>query len=60
MEHDAYRFQLVQHECLSLYDGSHDYTHEQMVTNAPRSDVELALQALGLSPNTVGSRLAFG
>src|SRR5512135_2520398 len=59
MEHDSYRFQLGWYECLSLYDGFYDYTHEQMVTNAPRSDVELALQAHGLSPNAVTTPYTF-
>ena len=59
MELDLYRFQLGTHECVSLYDGFHDYNHEQMFTNAPRSDVELALQAHGLSPNAVTTPFTF-
>ncbi len=38
---------------MALYDGYHDHKLENMVTNAPRSEVEAALQALGLSPQFV-------
>lgn len=59
MELDPYRFQLGNYECVSLYDGFHDYNHEEMVTNAPRSEVELALQAHGLSPSAVTTPFTF-
>lgn len=53
MESDHYRFQLGSTECVSLYDGSHDYKLEDMVTNAPRPAVEVALQAQGFSSQVV-------
>lgn len=59
MELGVYRFRLGNHECLSLYDGFLDYRHEQMVTNAPRSDVERALQAHGLSSSAVTTPFTF-
>lgn len=59
METDHYRFQLGSNECVSLFDGSHDYKLEDMVSNAPRSAVELALQAQGLSPQVVTSPFTF-
>ena len=48
-----HRFQLGSFECVALYDGYHDHKLENMVTNAPRSEVQAALQALGLSPQFV-------
>jgi glyoxylase-like metal-dependent hydrolase (beta-lactamase superfamily II) len=49
MKNDYFRFQLGNNECVSLYDGYHDYELEQMIANAPRSEVETALRAHGLS-----------
>jgi len=50
MKPDFYSFLIGNHKCVALYDGYHDHKLENMVTNAPRSEVEAALQALGLSP----------
>jgi glyoxylase-like metal-dependent hydrolase (beta-lactamase superfamily II) len=49
MKNDYFRFQLGNDECVSLYDGYHDYDLEQMIANVPRPEVESALQAHGLS-----------
>ena len=53
MKPDFYSFLIGNHKCVALYDGYHDHKLENMVTNAPRSEVEAALQALGLSPQFV-------
>ncbi len=47
MNSDFYRFQLGNYECVTLYDGYHDYKLEQMVTNAPQTAIEAALRAHG-------------
>ena len=49
MEQGYYRFQLGSYDCVSLFDGYHDYELEQMVANAARADVEAVLEAHGLS-----------
>ena len=54
-----YRFQLGSYECVSLYDGFHDYGLEQMFTNVPGLDVEIALQAHGFSPKAVTTPFTF-
>jgi len=59
MELGYYCFQLGNYECVSLYDGFHDYKHEQMFTNVSRADVELALQAQGLSLHAVTTPFTF-
>jgi len=55
MNLDYYRFRLGSHACVALYDGYHHHKLENMVTNAPRTEVEAALQALGLSPQFVAT-----
>jgi glyoxylase-like metal-dependent hydrolase (beta-lactamase superfamily II) len=59
MEIDYFRFQLGSNECVSLYDGYHDYKLEQMVANAPQSDVEAALEARGLSTQVITTPFTF-
>jgi glyoxylase-like metal-dependent hydrolase (beta-lactamase superfamily II) len=59
MNADFYRFRLGNYECVSLYDGHHDYKLEQMVTNAPQVDVEVALRAHGFSPEFVTTPFTF-
>ena len=54
-----YRFQLGSNECISLYDGSGDYKLEQMVANAPRSNVEAALQARSLPTQVITTPYTF-
>jgi glyoxylase-like metal-dependent hydrolase (beta-lactamase superfamily II) len=53
MKPDFYSFLIGNHKCVALYDGYHDHKLENMVTNAPRAEVEAALQALGLSQQFV-------
>lgn len=48
MEKSFYRFQLGNYECVLLYDGYHHYKLNQMVINAPQSEVEAVLQTHGL------------
>lgn len=48
MSPEYYRFQLGGHECVALYDGYHNHKLQNMVTNAPRSEVEAELLAMGL------------
>jgi glyoxylase-like metal-dependent hydrolase (beta-lactamase superfamily II) len=48
-----FRFKLGDFACVCLSDGFHDYQLEQMFANAPRTDVEAALQAHGLSHEVV-------
>lgn len=45
---EFYRFQLGRHECVALYDGYHDHKLQNIVANAPTSEVEAALSAHGL------------
>lgn len=59
MDTEHYRFQLGSYECVSLYDGFHDYELEQMFTNVPRADVEIALQAHGFAQNAVTTPFTF-
>ena len=59
MKNDYFRFQLGNNECVSLYDGYHDYTLEQMVANAPRPEVEAILQAHGLPTQVVTTPFTF-
>ena len=59
MDTEYYRFQLGSFECVSLYDGFHDYELEQMFTNVPRPDVEIALQAHGFSSKAVTTPFTF-
>jgi glyoxylase-like metal-dependent hydrolase (beta-lactamase superfamily II) len=55
MSPDYYRFHIGSHECVALYDGYHDHKLEKMVTNAPRAEVAVALDALGFSPQFVST-----
>jgi glyoxylase-like metal-dependent hydrolase (beta-lactamase superfamily II) len=48
MSSDYFRFQIGSLECVALYDGFHNHKLQNMVTNAPRSEVEAALVAQGL------------
>ena len=59
MDTEHYRFQVGNFECISLYDGFHDYQLEQMFTNVPRPDVEIALQAHSYSPTAVTTPFTF-
>jgi len=59
MDTEYYRFQLGSFECVSFYDGFHDYKHEQMFANVSRPDVESALQAHGFSPEAVTTPFTF-
>src|SRR6266508_4540886 len=59
MDIEHYRFQLGRYDCVSLYDGFHDYKLEQMFTNVPRPDVEIALQAQGFSQKAVTTPFTF-
>ena|SRR5688572_29251957 len=59
MHTEQYHFQLGSFECVSLYDGFHDYEMKQMFTNIPASEVEIALQAHGLSPRAVTTHSLF-
>ena len=59
MDSEYYRFQLGDFECVSLYDGFHDYALEQMFINVPQPDVEMALQAHDSSPTAVTTPFTF-
>lgn len=59
MSTDYYRFPLGSFDCISLYDGFHDYKLEQMVTNAPRAEIEAALLIRGFSPQVVTTPFTF-
>jgi len=59
MDIEHYRFQLGSYECVSLYDGFNDYKLEQMFTNVPGPDVEIALQAQGFSQSAVTTPFTF-
>ena len=59
MDIEHYRFQLGSYECVSLYDGFNDYKLEQMFTNVPGPDVEIALQAQGFSQRAVTTPFTF-
>jgi glyoxylase-like metal-dependent hydrolase (beta-lactamase superfamily II) len=48
-----YRFRLGGFDCVSLYDGFHEYQHELMFTNVPPPAVEAALQSHGLLTSAV-------
>jgi glyoxylase-like metal-dependent hydrolase (beta-lactamase superfamily II) len=59
MDTEHFRFRLGNFECVSLYDGFHDYQLEQMFANVPPSDVESALQAHGFSTEAVTTPFTF-
>jgi glyoxylase-like metal-dependent hydrolase (beta-lactamase superfamily II) len=59
MDTEYYHFQLGSFECVSLYDGFHGYKLEEMFTNVPRPDVEIALQAQGFSQKAVTTPFTF-
>jgi len=59
MDTEYYRFQLGNFECISFYDGFHDYKLDAMFMNVPASDVEQALQAHGFSPKAVTTPFTF-
>jgi glyoxylase-like metal-dependent hydrolase (beta-lactamase superfamily II) len=59
MNSDFYRFHLGNYECVTLYDGYHDYKLEQMVTNAPQVDIEATLRAHGFPPEFVTTPFTF-
>ena len=59
MRADYHRFRLGTSECVSLRDGSLDYDLGSMVTNAPLSDVAVALQAHGLPTDVITTPYSF-
>jgi glyoxylase-like metal-dependent hydrolase (beta-lactamase superfamily II) len=59
MRTDYYRFQLGNFECVSLFDGNVDYDLDDMVTNAPQSDVMAALQIHGLPTEVITTPYAY-
>src|SRR5215216_8175692 len=59
MDTEHYRFKVGSFECVSLYDGFHDYELKEMFMNVPRSEVEIALQGHDLSPKAVTTPFTF-
>ena len=48
MHTGSYRFKLGDLECISISDGSHDYTLEAFFGKAPKEQIEAALSGEGL------------